>query len=108
MRYTVPTRKEVSLRLKEYDLSSNIFSRDSLKVSLVKQIIRTKLTPAERNILLVYAELQSVRKVKDVLGSKITLTTGMVTRIRKKVKQEYEKIVTKNSKERSLGEIKGN
>lgn len=108
MRYTVPTRREVSLRLKEYDLSSNIFSKDSLKVSLVKQIIRTKLTPAERNILLVYAELQSVRKVKDVLGSKITLTTGMVTRIRKKVKLEYEKIVTKNSKERSLGEIKGN
>ena len=96
MRYTVPTRKEVSLRLKEYDLSSNIFSRDSLKVSLVKQIIRTKLTPAERNILLVHADLQSVRKVKDVLGSKITLTTGMVTRIRKKVKQEYEKI-TKES-----------
>ena len=95
MRYTVPTRKEVSLRLREYDLSSNIFSKDSLKVSLVKQIIRTKLTPAERNILLVYAELQSVRKVKDVLGSKITLTTGMVTRIRKKVKLEYEKIVTK-------------
>lgn len=54
------------------------------------------MTPAERNILLVYAELQSVRKVKDVLGSKITLTTGMVTRIRKKVKQEYEKI-TKES-----------
>ena len=108
MRYTVPTRREVSLRLKEYDLSSNIFSKDSLKVSLVKQIIRTKLTPAERNILLVYAELQSVRKVKDVLGSKITLTTGMVTRIRKKVKLEYEKIVTKNSKERSLGEIKEN
>ena len=95
MRYAVPTRKEVSLRLKEYDLSSNIFSKDSLKVSLVKQIIRTKLTPTERNILLVYAELQRVRKVKAVLGSKITLTTGMVTRIRKKVKQEYEKIVNK-------------
>ena len=97
MRYTVPTRKEVSLRLKEYDLSSNIFSKDSLKVSLVKQIIRTKLTPAERNILLVYAELQSVRKVNDVLGRKITLTTGIVTRMRKKVKLEYEKIANKKS-----------
>lgn len=93
--YIAPSRKEVKARLKEYHLEEDIFTKDSLKVSLVKQIIRTKLTPAERQILLTYAELQSVRKVKDVLGSKTTCTAGIVTRIKRKVKLEYEKIANK-------------
>lgn len=90
--YLVPSRKEVSLRLKEYNLNEDIFTKDSTKVSLVKQIIRTKLTPAERQILLTYAELQSVRKVKDVLGSKFTCTSRVVTKIKSKVKSEYSKL----------------
>lgn len=90
--YSVPSRKEVGLRLKEYNLDEDIFSKDSTKVSLVKQIIRTKLTPAERQILLTYAELQSVRKVKDVLGSKIACTSNVVSRIKRKVKSEYSKL----------------
>ena len=51
----------------EYAWDPSIFSTEDPRVAVVKEIIETRLTPADRTIFLLYADCQSLR----VLGKKM-------------------------------------
>lgn len=55
-------------------------------IKLIK-IIESKLTKAERIIILMYAELQSVRKVGLVLGVSQSTAYAEIMRIKNKIKE---------------------
>lgn len=52
----------------DYGEDNDIFSEEPEKVRKVKYIIFHKLSEADRRIILMYAELQSIRKVAAKLG----------------------------------------
>lgn len=93
MIYKKPDPKEIATGLKEYNLNpDDLFTKDSLKVRLVKKAILKSLTPGERSILLTYAECGSVRKTRDVLDNSDCVTSALVRSIKKKVLREYEEL----------------
>lgn len=89
--YKKPDPKEIKAGLKEYNLNPDeLFTKDSMRVRLVKKAILRSLTPGERSILLTYAECGSVRKTRDVLDNSDSVTSALVRSIKKKVRLAYE------------------
>ena len=75
----------------EYAFDTSIFNPDDPKVARLKEIIDTKLSQADKTLLLLYVDNQSYRKVGAKLGlSHMTLRREII-RIRKIVLEEFNK-----------------
>jgi DNA-directed RNA polymerase specialized sigma24 family protein len=75
----------------EYRWNPTIFCEDDEKVARLKEIIETKLSQAERTIILLYAETQSYRKLGLMLRLSHMTCRAEVLRIRDKILTEYNK-----------------
>lgn len=73
----------------EYDFKDSIFRTDSTEMSTLKWIIQYRLTDADKVIIKIYAETQSVRETARLLGMKRATIHNEIRRIQDKIKREY-------------------
>lgn len=69
----------------EYAIDDDIFTEDSDKIASLKDIIFNRLEEAERRIILLYAEEQSMRKIARHLGVSVATAYHTIRRIREKI-----------------------
>lgn len=68
-----------------------IFDRDEPRVSAVKRIL-AGLDTADRAIFTLYTDMQSLRKVADLIGVSKASVHKEVKRIQKQILREYENL----------------
>jgi len=73
----------------EYAFDPGIFNPDDPKVARLKEIIDTKLSQADKTILLLYVDCQSYRKLGKKLNLSHMTVRREVLRIRKIVLNEF-------------------
>ena len=72
--------------LKDYEINDDIFSEESDKVRLVKEAL-WKLSDTDRLLILLYAEIQSLRKLGEMLGVSRTTAYLQIKIIKEKIKE---------------------
>lgn len=86
------TQKDKKISIKElyqdYGEVSDIFSTEPTKVQKVKYVIFHKLSESDRRIILIYAELQSIRKVAQKLGISAASAWLTISKIKQHIKEE--------------------
>ena len=75
----------------EYAFDPGIFNPDDPKVARLKEIIDTKLSQADKTILLLYVDCQSFRKLGKKLNLSHMTCRREILRIRDIVLQEFNK-----------------
>ena len=73
----------------DYAWHPDIFSKEDERVSRVKEIINTKLSTADKTIILLYADCQSYRKLGKRLGISHMTIRDECLRIKKIILAEY-------------------
>lgn len=81
--------KEFRQIKQEYAWNPDIMNPDDPRVSRVKEIIDTKLSQADKTILLLYVDCQSYRKLGKKLNLSHMTVRREVLRIRKIVLNEF-------------------
>jgi DNA-directed RNA polymerase specialized sigma subunit len=72
----------------EYSIDwDDVFNEDSDRYRKLIKILETELTTAERIIILISAELNSSKKVGDVLGVSQSTAYNELKRIKNKIKE---------------------
>lgn len=74
----------------EYSYNPDIMNEDDPRVSRVKEIIDTKLSLADKTIILLYVDCQSYRKLGARLGVSHMTIRREVQRIKNIILKEYE------------------
>lgn len=74
----------------DYEYDPDIMCPEDERVHLIKEIVNTKLSLADRTIILLYADCASYRKLGARLGVSHTTIRKDVRRIRKIIMREYE------------------
>ena len=77
---------------KEYRFNADVFSSDKERVAKVKWIVEHRLTEADRIIIILYADCQSLRKLGRRLGISHSTLALEVNRIKAQILTEYEKL----------------
>ena len=72
----------------EYSFSFDVFTQDDDRMQRLKRVIVSKLEQADVNILLLYAEVGSVRKTAEMLGVSKNTFVKNLRRIQKTIKDE--------------------
>lgn len=67
----------------DYAYNGDVFCADTAKVRRMKWVVENVLTPADRTIIILYAELGSYRKLGARLGLSHTTVRKEVLRIRR-------------------------
>ena len=75
---------------KDYAWNSDIMCDEDERVNRVKEIIDTKLSLADKTIILLYVECQSYRKLGARLGVSHMSVRREVLRIKKYILKEYD------------------
>lgn len=83
--------KEYRQIKQEYAFDPSIFNPDEPRVARLKEIIETKLSQADRTILLLYVDCQSLRKLGKKLNLSHMTCRREILRIKKIVLEEYER-----------------
>ena len=83
--------KEYRAIKEEYAFDPSIFNQGDPKVERLKEIIDTKLSQADKTILLLYVDCQSFRKLGKKLNLSHMTCRREVLRIRNIVLEEYNK-----------------
>lgn len=83
--------KEYRQIKQEYAFDPSIFNPDEPRVARLKEIIETKLSQADRTILLLYVDCQSLRKLGKKLNLSHMTCRREILRIKKIVLDEYER-----------------
>ena len=73
----------------EYAYDADIMNEDDARVSRIKEIIDTKLSLADKTIILLYADCQSYRKLGARLGVSHMTIRREIQRIKKIILTEY-------------------
>lgn len=73
----------------DYAYNPDIFCEDSERVTRLKQIINTKLTPVDRTIILLYTDCMSYRKLGERLHLSHMTVRRECLRIKKIILDEY-------------------
>ena len=76
----------------EYAFNPDIMTEDDERVSRLKWIIDNRLSVADKTIILLYAEIQSYRKLGRLMGLSHMTVRREVVRIKKIILDEYEHI----------------
>lgn len=71
----------------DYAYQGGVFCEDAPKVRRAKWVVEHCLTPADRTIIILYAELGSYRKLGALLGMSHTTVRKEVLRIRNIIKR---------------------
>ena len=71
--------------LEEYKPDNGLFSEEDEKINLLKNIIYKKLDEVDRRIILMYAELGSLRKLGRELGVSSSTALSRIREIREKI-----------------------
>lgn len=74
----------------DYLPDDSVFSEETEEINHLKHIIFDKLTESERRIIILYTELQSVRKVAKLLFISPSSAWNEISRIKKKILQIYD------------------
>lgn len=74
----------------EYAYNPDIMCKDDERVAKLKKIIDTKLSVVDKTIILLYADLQSLRKLGQVMGVSHATIRTEVQRIKDIIMTEYE------------------
>ena len=83
--------KEYRAIKEEYAFDPSIFNQGDPKVERLKEIIDTKLSQADKTILLLYVDCQSFRKLGRKLNLSHMTCRREVLRIRNIVLEEFNK-----------------
>ena len=90
------SKNEFSLMLEDYEPPKDIlFCEEDERTLKVKDILFNKLDVTERNVIILYAELGSLRKLGTELGVSASSAYLKVKQIKEKIKEElgkYEKV----------------
>lgn len=76
---------------KEYAFNPDAFCEDDERVRKIKRIV-DNLPLADRTIILLYAEYQSLRKVAKVIGVSHATIRLEINRIKKNILEQYESL----------------
>lgn len=76
---------------KDYKPKGGILDDDEPRVASIKRIIETKLTQADRTIMLLYVDCMSYRKLGRMLHLSHVTARTEVLRIKKMILEEYDK-----------------
>lgn len=76
----------------EYSYNPDIMNEEDERLTRVKKIIDTKLSLADKTIILLYVDCQSYRKLGARLGVSHMTIRREVQRIKKIILKEYEKV----------------
>lgn len=74
----------------DYAYDPDIMNVEDERANRIKQIIDTKLSLADKTIILLYVDCQSLRKLGRRLGVSHVTISKDVQRIKKIILQEYE------------------
>lgn len=77
--------------LEDYQPSDDIFNEEDELVNNLKHIIYLKLNEVDKRIILMYAELKSLRKLSMELGISVSSTWIKINEIRDKIYKELQK-----------------
>lgn len=77
--------------LEDYQPVDDIFNEEDELVNNLKHIIYLKLNEVDKRIILMYAELKSVRKLGMELGISVSSAWIKVNEIREKIYKELQK-----------------
>lgn len=75
----------------DYSFKGDIMDQDDIRVARLKKIMNTELSEVERTILILYAEMQSFRKLGEVMGCSHQTMRNEVQRIKQKIMKSYGK-----------------
>lgn len=75
----------------DYAWNPDCMSEEDPKVARIKEIISTKLSLADKTIILLYVDCQSYRKLGKRLGVSHMTVHKDVKRIKKIILEEYER-----------------
>ena len=75
----------------DYAWRPDIMNNDDERVARVKEIINTKLSTADKTIILLYADCQSYRKLGKRLGVSHMTIRREVQRIKKIILEEFNR-----------------
>lgn len=76
----------------EYSYNPDIMNEEDERLTRVKKIIDTKLSLADKTIILLYVDCKSYRKLGARLGVSHMTIRREVQRIKKIILKEYEKV----------------
>lgn len=76
----------------DYQYNSDIFTQDEERVAKVKYIIDNILSPADKIIILLYADCGSLRKLGQRMGMSHMTLQKQVVRIKNIIINEYGKL----------------
>ena len=74
----------------EYTYNPDIMNEEDERLTRIKKIIDTKLSPADKTIILLYVDCQSYRKLGARLGVSHMTLRREVMRIKNIILKEYE------------------
>lgn len=77
--------------LEDYKPSDDIFNDEDELINNLKHIIYLKLNEVDKRIILMYAELKSLRKLSMELGISVSSTWIKINEIRDKIYKELQK-----------------
>lgn len=77
--------------LEDYQPSDDIFNEEDELINELKHIIYLKLDEVDKRIILMYAELKSLRKLGLELGISVSSAWIKVNEIRDKIYKELQK-----------------
>ena len=83
----ITTMTKIETLYEEYKPNTSIFVDEPDKVRKTKAIIFSKLTEPDRRIILLYTELQSIRKLSKLLNVSAASAWLRVNEIRNKIKE---------------------
>ena len=76
--------------LEDYQPSDDIFNEEDELINKLKHIIYLKLNEVDKRIILMYAELKSLRKLGMELGISVSSAWLKIKEIRDKIYKELE------------------
>ena len=77
--------------LEDYQPSDDIFNEEDELIDKLKHIIYLKLNEVDKRIILMYAELKSLRKLGLELGISVSSACIKINEIRDKIYKELQK-----------------
>lgn len=75
--------------IEEYQPDCDIFSQEDESVAKLKDIIFNRLSEIDKRVILLYAEVQSQRKVAKILGVSPGTVNKLIKRIREDILKWY-------------------
>lgn len=74
----------------DYSFRFDIFTSDDARMIRLKEVIATKLSDADRNVLILYAEVGSRVRTAQMLGVSKNTFVKTLKRIRETIKHEMD------------------